>query len=233
MAVRTGFRGRLWAGMGLAAALLCACGGGSSSSGRPAQLLSGSAVVLTVPMQRATVEVRCADGSAYSTSTNDFGVWQVAISTQPMPCALQASGGTVDGVANATTYQSIATGFGVNNITLLSNLAVARLTGLDPHAWFASPNFAGVNAASLSAAWVTVGTALGMDTVLSQFHPFTDADIAHPLLVVLSAIQYDLADPAVQQTEAHLLDAARSGDFSGLASFATRFAFWYADAQSR
>jgi hypothetical protein len=227
MAVCTGFRGRLWAGVGLAAALLSACGGGNS--GHSSQLLSGSVAVLSFPMARAAVQLRCADGSAFSTSTDDQGVWQLVVATQPLPCALQASGGTVDGVANSTAYQSVATGFGVNNITLLSTLALARLTGQDPQAWFASPAFAGVTTASRQAALDTVGTALGMETVLSQFNPFTEADVAHPLLIVLSAIQHTLTDPAVNRTEAQLLQAARSGDFSGFASFATHFASWYAD----
>jgi hypothetical protein len=209
----------------LSALLLGGCGGGGE---RRSELLSGTAVVDAAPLVRADVRIRCVDGSVFNSITNDSGVWQVVISTQPLPCALQASGGTWQGSANATAYHAIALSFGVTDITPLSNLVLARLTGQDPQTWFAGPAFAGVNAGTLGIALATVSAALGMGPAISQFNPLTAVDVSRPLVQFLYAMRLTRDDPGVHKTDAELLEAARSGDFSGFAAFAATFPGVYA-----
>jgi hypothetical protein len=219
--------GRLcsWLLLVLGAELLLACGGGAMTND---QLLSGTAVAQAAPLVKSAVHIRCADGSVFNSVTNDSGIWQVVMTTQPLPCALQVSGGTWNGVANVTSYHAIAIHFGANNITPLSNLVVARLTGLDPQTWFANPDWAGVNASTLNAALATVSNALGMAAAIRTFDPLTVEDVLVHLVTVLSAIRATQDDPAVPKTDAQLLEAARSGDFSGFTAFAAIYPVVYA-----
>ena len=92
--------------------------------------LSGTAAV-GAPIVGAAVNVTCAAGAALSNipATSAIGAWSVTLSGQTLPCAVQVSGGTVNGAANTTTYQSIANAYGIVNVTPLTDLLVANLAG--------------------------------------------------------------------------------------------------------
>lgn len=156
-----------------ASLMLAACGGGSSAS--TADTLSGVAAV-GVPIVGGHINIACAGGSALSTTTDSGGAWQVTISGQTLPCALEVSGGTVGGSANGTPYHSIALSFDTVNITPLTDLVVANLAGKAPAAWFAGINAAALNSANsaaVSAALQKVTTALGVRASLNGANPLT------------------------------------------------------------
>ena len=120
----------------LCSIILVACGGGSGSSTPSSSTLSGVAAVGT-PIANGTINIRCASGSALNTTTSSSGGWQVTLSGQTLPCAVEVSGGTINGVANTMTYHSIATAIGTVNVTPLTDLMVANLAGTaTPTTWF-------------------------------------------------------------------------------------------------
>lgn len=167
-------RTKILAASTLAASLmLAACGGGDSTS--TPETLSGVAAV-GVPIVGGQVSVACAGGSALSATTNSGGAWQVTISGQTLPCALEVSGGTVSGSANSTSYHSIALSFDTANITPLTDLVVANLVGKAPALWFSGINAAalnGANSAAVNAALQKVNTALGLSATLNGANPLT------------------------------------------------------------
>lgn len=200
--------------------LLGACGG----SGTPASQLMGGTVAAALPLVGAAVQLRCADGSVFNTTSSYFGTWQVVVDTQPLPCALQASGGNTNGTANVTEFYSVAMSFGVNNITPLTSLVLTRLLGGSPQAWFNNPNFAAVTPTAIQSAQDAVDNALGLTTVLAGSSPLT----GYYLDGVLVAFSLTLSNPAVNKSYAQVQNAASSGDFSSLTSFAPTFATVYA-----
>lgn len=115
--------------------LLTACGGGSSAS--TTGTLSGVAAVGT-PIVGGNISVICVSGSELTPTTTDSnGFYSVTLYGQALPCAVQVAGGTINGAANTTPYQSIATTVGTVNITPLTDLLVANLTGsATPSTWF-------------------------------------------------------------------------------------------------
>ena len=212
----------------LGAGLLAGCGGGTT---RRSELMGGT-VAVGGALADAAVRLRCADGSVFETTTNASGIWQIVLTTQPLPCALQASRGSVLGGPNSTAYHSVALAYGVTNISTLSNLVTARLLGADPQTWFANPNFAGVNADSVQRATAEVKTALGLDSTLGSLNPLTEPfntdSFSYVVFHVLNAMDTALADPRVNQSYDQLLAAAISGDWaSNFASFGAAFATAY------
>ena len=107
--------------------LLAGCGG-SGSSTPAASTLKGVAAV-GYPIIGGTINVSCAAASALTATTSSTGGWQVTVSGQTLPCAVQVAGGTINGIANSTSYHSIATAFGNVNVTPLTDLMVANLVG--------------------------------------------------------------------------------------------------------
>lgn len=161
----------------LAASLVLAgCGGGDDvTTASSTTTLSGTAAV-GVPIVAGQISVTCSGGSALSTTTDSAGAWQVTTSGQTLPCAVQVSGGTVGGSANGTPYHSIAMSFGTINITPLTDLVIANLTGKAPNAWFTGLNAAalqGLSGTALTDALNRVNTALGLSATLNGSNPLT------------------------------------------------------------
>ena len=99
--------------------------------------INGIAAVGT-PIVGGNISVICAAGSPFSTTTDTGGAWQVTFSGETLPCAVEVSGGTINGVANTTNYNSIAISTGTVNVTPLTDLLVANLVGTaTPSTWFA------------------------------------------------------------------------------------------------
>ena len=161
--------------------VLSSCGGGGGSSTPAVRALSGVAAVGT-PIVNGTINVICAAGSALApTVTASTGAWQVTLSRQTLPCAVQVSGGTINGVINTTPYDSIATTTGTVNITPLTDLLVANLVGAaTPSTWFAglSTNPAPlttITQTQVNATLAKMSTALSGLTPLSTNNPITTA----------------------------------------------------------
>ncbi|MES2946757.1 MAG: hypothetical protein V4772_28160 [Pseudomonadota bacterium] len=211
----------------LSATLLVACGGGDDAPA-PAQTLSGVAAV-GVPIVGGTVNISCSAGSGFSATTGGTGEWSVNTSGQTLPCAVQVSGGTVGGAANATSHQSIAISFGNINVTPLTSLVVAQLTGSNPVSWFRTPVFTGVNADNIAAAVRSVSTSLGLTSTLGSINPLTDtfkAQNGDKMDDILEALKAALA--SASKTYADLLAAASSRNYAAFTGFGSSFSSAYA-----
>lgn len=211
----------------ISTAFLSACGDGDTAIAP--SMLSGTAAV-GLPIVGGTVNVNCAGGSALTTTTSNTGTWQVTISGQTLPCAVQVSGGLVSGAIQTTPYHSIAVSFGTVNVTPLTDLVVANLTQSDPQTWFSDASFTAVNAQTIATALSTVSTALGLSSQLGNANPLTTAFQAQngdTLDDILEAFRAAIA--AVSSDYAALLAAASSGDFSAFTGFGSAFTAAYVD----
>lgn len=111
--------------------------GSSSSTVVTTNILSGVGAVGT-PILNANVSVVCASGTPLSTTTSSTGgVWQVTLTGQTLPCAVELGNGTINSVTNTTLYHSIAVTSGTTNITPFTDLLVANIAGTSsPATWF-------------------------------------------------------------------------------------------------
>lgn len=170
----------LWI-IALFASLLAACGGGGASGGAAVvtSALSGTAAV-GFAVVNGTVNIKCANSIAIAPSTTSAaGAIQVNLAGQTLPCALQVTGGTINGVANTNNYHSIATSAGNVNVTPLTDLLVANLAGTaTPTTWFAgltTAQLAAITAGQVTTAATNVKTALGLTTQLAGIDLITTA----------------------------------------------------------
>lgn len=239
------FNGRRYAAISVMclSALVAGCSGGGSESeitGPAASTLSGVAAVGS-PIVSGTISVSCATGSTLPTTTTaSTGGWQVTLTGQTLPCAVQVTGGTVNGTVNTTSYHSIATALGTVNVTPLTDLIVANLAGsATPSAWFSGLNttpapLTGITQTQVDTALATIGAALSGLTALSANNPITTAFTAAPgnasddMLVALAT-----AMTSSSVTHAALLGSASAPSFSAPnAGFGTALANAFSGAIS-
>jgi hypothetical protein len=116
-----------------AAAILLACGGGSSSPTYPTlQGLAASGAAIP----NAPVVAKCATGPQISGTTGTDGSFTLTLSGgQTTPCIIEVTIGTG---STATTLHSFATAAGRVNVTPLSELVVANALHGDPSVAFAT-----------------------------------------------------------------------------------------------
>jgi hypothetical protein len=225
---------------------LAACGGGgggggSGSSGAPAaSALSGVAAVGD-PIVNADVRLICAAGNApLSVKTGTTGNWQIILNGQALPCAVQASGGTINGVANTSVYHSVALKAGTVNVTPLTDLLVANLVGTSsPATWFSS--LSGTTAAlaavtqtrvdlalaNLNAAFPTLPLyAVGSNPITSVFTPTP----GNPHDDMLSALRTALTNSGIPYSS--LLSNASATSFLPPASLSTALSTAYQSTTS-
>lgn len=196
-----------------AAAVLAACGG--DDTGTSAPMLSGMAAT-GAPIVGGTVDISCAGGVPLSTTTGSDGRWQVSTSGQTLPCALRVSGGSADGVASTPTYHAFALEFDGNvNLTALSDLVVARTVGVNPAAWFSTPEFKSIDGAAVDAALDAVSRALGLGSALNGSNPLTasfEPQAGDRIDDLLEKLHQALRSLSLEYSS--LVAAAASGDFS-------------------
>ena len=167
----------------LVSMLIAACSGGggsggsSGSSGANSSTLSGVVAVGT-PIVGSSISVVCAAGSKLTTTSASDGTWSVTISGQTFPCAAEATGGTINSVANTTAYHSVTTASGTMNITPLTDLLVATLTGATPSTWFTGLStsitpLTTVTTTTMSTALTTLSTSFSGLTKLGTTNPIT------------------------------------------------------------
>lgn len=179
-------------------------------------MLKGTAAV-GAPIVGGTVNVVCAGGSALTATTSNDGAWQVTTSGQTLPCAVKVSSGTVGGSANTTAYHSIALDFGTVNITPLTDLAIANLSGQTPSVWFSSIDAAklkSINAAALNAAVEKIKTSLSLSTTLNG---------ANPISSNFQAVNGNLMDDVLEALKTAM--AAAGLNYNALLALASQAAF--------
>ena len=228
---------------GLFLAALTACGGGGAAStgtAAPNTLPTGSltgVAAVGAPIANATINISCAAGTPVpSTSTNGGGAWNITLSGQTLPCAVQAIGGTINGVANGSSYHSIAIAYGTINITPLTEIMVANLSAsATPSVWFKSlastpSKIASISLTSINLALAKFKAAMPALSLLNTINPITttftptSGDVYDD---ALTALQTAITNSGV--TWATLLsDAAASGFTSPSASFSSALANAYA-----
>lgn len=217
--------------------LLAGCGGGSGGGSASASSTLGGTAAVGSPIVGGTINVSCAAGSALpSTNTGSMGEWQVTLSGQILPCAVQVSSGTIDGVQNAIPYHSIATASGTVNVTPLTDLVVANMAGdATPGTWFSGLNsakFAAITQSNVDAALTRVRAALAL-TPLNTINPITTAftpipgDTSDNMLAALKA-----AMVSTSVTHTALLGNASIPAFAAPAGLGTAMATAYAGLPS-
>ena len=171
-------------------------GGGSAGTAPVTGTLNGVAAVGT-PIVGGTISVFCAQGNAIAAVTTDSnGAWSVNLTGQTLPCAVQVTGGTINGASNNTAYHSIAITTGTVNVTPLTDLIVANLTGTTPRTWFASlsstPASLGISQNQVDTALanlIAALPALPLGTVNPITTPFTaiSGNVTDDMLTALAA----------------------------------------------
>lgn len=189
----------------LIATSLAGCGGGDKAAD-----LEGTAAI-GAPISAGTVIVKCATGTPLQTTTSASGVWSVAFSGQTLPCAVQVAGGSLPG---SVTLHSVAVQPGVVNITPLTDLVVARLTGQNPGSWFASVSPTQLQAVTANAVGAAVDAlkatlALGALNPVDPIRTAFQATRGNAMDDILEALADAMA--AAQVTYQQLLEFARQG----------------------
>ena len=152
------------------AVLLSGCLGSSD----PAPSTLGGTAATGAPIVGGTVNVKCAGGSTLSDVTDSNGVWQVTISGQTLPCAVEVSGGNL---AGGQTFHSLALQLGTVNITPLTDLMIANMAGVAPAVWFSGLNanaYQQISTNAVNAALANVRTAFNLGA-LNEVNPLTTA----------------------------------------------------------
>jgi hypothetical protein len=154
----------LWVSTVLSTALLAACGGGGSSdapgTGPTPNSLSLTGVAATgAAIGGQSVEAKCSTGTGTATSNAD-GSYTISVTSGVLPCVLKIT------PATGPALYSVAAGTGstaVANISPVTHLLVASLTGGDPAAYFTAFDAtaaAGVTTTSVASAATAVKTTL-------------------------------------------------------------------------
>jgi len=221
--------------------LVTACGGGGGGAAATtppatsATTLTG-VVAVGSPIVGGTVTVKCASGSTLTATTNYAGAYSITWSGQTLPCVAELSGGSINGVANTITYHSIATALGTMNVTPLTDLMVANLTGsATPSTWFASPTgLSAFTSTQVNTALTNTVTALGISTPLGANNPITttfspvNGGVMDDLLI---ALKTSLTSGGATNTYSALLTDAAATGFTA-PSFTTSMTVAYATTVS-
>lgn len=166
----------------------CWINDGPTTTGTTAPSSTVSGVAATgAAIGGGAVTLHCGDGTDYSATTDMSGHWSTRVPTAALPCAVQVTGGMVNGIANTQVFYSLArTGSGTastSNITPLTDLALAAAVnsavGDNLDTWYGSGQLrladvtAGLNVAI--GALRTALTDAGYSLPTTAFDPFNAA----------------------------------------------------------
>lgn len=223
---------------GLLASVLVGCGGGGGGGTSSSLVLGGTAAV-GAPIVGGAIAISCAGGNPTTPvipTTSSVGAWQFTLAGQTFPCAVKVSGGTINGVANNNVYTSIATSAGPVNITPLTDLIVANVTGsANPSTWFTAltPSvLAGINPAAITLSLAKVRSALNLPA-LNNIDPLTGAFTpvaGNAMDDILTSLQ--LALTSTGNTLPTLQTAASGATFTPPAGFSAAMNTGYAATKS-
>ena len=205
------------------AILLTACGGGgggNTPSTNPITGILGGVAAVGAPIVEGRIRIICASGSVVDTKTGVAGAWQIGLREQTLPCAVQVSGGTIDGTPNTASYHSVATARGNANATPLTDLMVANLVGnANLEAWFSGlaasrSSVAGISTNQVTAAVDKLRLALPELAALQSNHPIATSFEAKPGKIMddmLAAFQVAMTNSRVSYID--LLSEASAAAF--------------------
>ena len=163
-----------------AALALVACGGGSDSPATPSTpssvTIAGTAAKGAV-LPGATVSVKCTAGTSTATTAAD-GKYTVTITGASLPCALRVVG-TDGSVLHSVVAGTGTTGTFAANITPLTELLMAKATGMSPGTFFDGFGSSTVlTTASLTQAIDYLKIAVAGVADLTGLNPVSDALVA-------------------------------------------------------
>jgi len=171
------------------ALVLAACGGetGDSHAAAAPASLSGVAAI-GAPVVQGRVDCHCASGASATASTASDGSFRLDLLDSDYPCALRLTGGMAKNRPLDMALHSLARTAGTANITPLTDLMVARLSGQRPDAWLAqaTPQDLGdtITQARLNQALEDLAAALAslpdQPALPVGFHPITSLFGAQP-----------------------------------------------------
>lgn len=221
--------------LSIGAIVLSGCGGGGSESSDrdggvsggtlPSANKVGGVAAVGTPIVGGNINIICASGTPLTAFTSGGGEWSVTLAGQTFPCAVEVTGGTINGAANSASYRSIALTSGTTvNVTPLTELLVASLVGTAPVTWFSGLNTSPSSLATISQYQVDTAYA-NLITLLSGLPPLS---VLNPISTVFTAVPGNVNDDmltglAVATSTAnisydYLLDnlATSSAEISGL-----------------
>lgn len=127
---------------------LVGCGGGGGGSEQSTLALGSDSeanaatvqglVAVGAPVANATVTLTCTAGAPVSMTAGADGRFTARIDQLTPPCAVQAQGGTINGLGNTQSLYSVSAQAGQVNVTPLTTLLVAHLAGESPAAFYAN-----------------------------------------------------------------------------------------------
>jgi hypothetical protein len=227
---------------GAVALLVAGCGGGSDDVVAPAVPQAPAAPVASLQVSgtaatglalaQAAVQVKCATGEGTAT-TGAGGTYSVTLEGGVLPCMIRVTGGQVTlhsvteaGSTDATSKQTSA----VANVTPLTEIVVAQLTGGLPNEVFAAftqASAAGITGDKLAAATTAVLTTLKDATGLdfASIDPFKAPLVAATSTAPTQGNAYDklldqlgdkVAPEALPQLVTQVATASASGSTTGL-----------------
>ncbi|RZT92565.1 carboxypeptidase-like regulatory domain-containing protein [Rivibacter subsaxonicus] len=127
------------------AGLLVACGGGSTDTTPTSSVGTTNSITLTgvvakgAALAGASVTAKCATGStATPVTTGSTGSYTITITNGALPCVLEAVASAADGGMVLHSVAAPGATTTTANITPLTELLVAQLTGQDPAAYMTS-----------------------------------------------------------------------------------------------
>jgi hypothetical protein len=179
----------------LAATSLAGCGSDSDSDTpvAPASVTITGTAVKGAALGAAAVTVKCTAGTGTST-TAASGAYTVAITGGELPCAVQVV------ATDGTTYHSLVSGTGntgtfTANVSPLTEMVVAHVSGASPAAYFSAFGSAStIPAASVTAANDYVQVAMAGLTDLTGVNSLTDPlVVGNPLDQKIDAVVAGLA----------------------------------------
>lgn len=208
----------LWGWVLILSMGMAGCGGGSGGGGNPSGSILNGVAALGTPIVNGNINVICAAGSPLSTTTSNTGTggaWQVTLSGQNLPCAVEVSNGTINGVTNTIPYHSIAITQGTVNVTPLTDLMVANIVGMaNPSTWFAGLK---TTPAALTAITQTqVNTALAdLSAALSGLTPLS---ANNPITTTFTPTSGNVSDDMLTALELVITNNASSVTYTSLLS---------------
>lgn len=203
----------LWIPTVLSTAILAACGGGGSSDTAgtdggsvappvttPASLTLSGVAATGAAIVGQTVEAKCAAGTGSATSNAD-GSYTISVTAGALPCVLKVT------PASGPALYSLATGSGntaTANISPVTQLVMASLTGTDPDAYFGSFDSTAATAvtttklsdavAAVKATLLAAGVDLGsIDVLAGTLTPATTTTTGNAYDQALDALAAKLA----------------------------------------
>jgi len=182
-----------------AALALAACGGGggSDSPAPPSSVTIAGTAVKGVALTGATVSIKCAAGTGTATTAAD-GKYTVAITGASLPCALRVVG-TEGSVFHSAVAGTGTTGTFAANVTPLTELLMAKVTGTSPGTFFDSFGSTTVlTASSVTQALDYLKVAVAGVSDLTGLNPITDAlVVGNPLDQKIDAVVASFATAGI------------------------------------